>query len=749
MSERDEPARAPQPPASDVAPGAQLTVFAADLADPRARAAAVRAAPKGGAAKRTAETSDVTRVRRMAIAAVFAALGVGGALALTPTSSGLHAAGPGPLSGPHQGAKLTCAACHGDADPSSAPFLSNAKAACVKCHAPHGSTRTAHAKLLASGELRCTSCHAPHGPHQGARFTKDGAAFRYGQGASVPVEVAFRSHRDLVVPLIPLDACAACHAVDDPKDPIARCARGGRGPNRLSLCLDEHQEALPADATDVAGPRASATPLSSKGVCAAQHFADRPLAWEAARVASASVPWVKADVDTAPLLPVALAGLSTSALGYAGAALFDRLRRRKKTRVAAQAPERKRLPVIRTNTCLGCYACVDACPYGVLEVEKYVAVVARPDACCGLVLCEQKCPNGSLQMSDGEIDLDRPRLQPSLESVDQPGLFLAGDITGLPLIKNAILQGHHAADAALDLVKKSPASDDVFDLCVVGAGPSGISAALRAKERGAAFVVVEQGNVAESIRSFPRGKLVFDQPLDLPLAGKLWLRESTKEELLMHWMRIVRREELPIREGRRMTRLEKRADGTFELRTARTDKPEGRDEVLRARTVILAIGQRGTPRRLACVVPPEAESRVHYHLADARSFEGRRVLVVGLGDTAMESAIALAHQRAAGGEVIVAHRAATFTRGQRRNIDEVERLRKAGAIDLRFGVEIAAVDVANDGLDVSLVDATSRAPGGRVHVDAVLVLIGNISPGSTLAALGVKTVGAARAKPPA
>jgi thioredoxin reductase/NAD-dependent dihydropyrimidine dehydrogenase PreA subunit len=728
-----------------------VTVFPADLADPRARAAAVRAAPKGAAAKGTATTSDVTRVRRIAIAALFAGAGVAGALVASPSSAGLYATGPGPLTSPHRAAKLTCAQCHGDADASAPKFVSAAKAACVKCHGAHGSTRPAHKRLLESGELRCTSCHAPHGPHQGARFSKDGKAWRYGQGASVAVDVPFRSDRNVVVPLIPLDACSKCHAIDDPKDPVARCARGEPGPQRLSLCLDEHQEALPEGATDVAGPRAasSAAALSSTSLCANQHFADRPLAWEAARVASAKLPWVSSDIRTASLLPLALAGLSTSVLGYAGVALFDRLRRRKKTRVAAQAPERKRLPVIRTNTCLGCYACVDACPYGVLEVEKYVAVVARPDACCGLVLCEQKCPNGSLQMSDGEVDLDRPRLQPSLESLDQPGLFLAGDITGLPLIKNAIIQGHHAADAALDLVKKSPSSEDVFDLCIVGAGPSGISAALRAKERGAAFVVVEQGNVAESIRSFPRGKLVFDQPLDLPLAGKLWLRESTKEELLMHWMRIVRREELPIREGRRMTRLEKSSDGTFEVRTSRPDKVDGRDEVLRARTVILAIGQRGTPRRLPCPIPPDAESRVFYHLADARSFEGQRVLVVGLGDTAMESAIALAHQRAAGGAVIVAHRATAFTRGQRRNIDEVERLRKAGGIDLRFGVEIAEVAVVDRGLEISLASADPVAPKApvRVRVDAVLVLIGNISPGSTLSALGVKTVGDARAKP--
>src|SRR5262249_5887889 len=142
---------------------------------------------------------------------------------------------------------------------------------------------------------------------------------------------------------------------------------------------------------------------------------------------------------------------------------------------------------------------------------------------------------------------------------------------------------------------------------------------------------------------FPRGKLVFDQPLDLPVTGKLWLEESTKEELLSHWLRIVRKERLPIREETRMTAVA-RDEATGVLRVTVEPREGGAASIMEARRVLLAIGQRGSPRRLPFELSPEVEARVHYHLADARSFEGMRVVVLGLGDVAMEAAIALSRQ---------------------------------------------------------------------------------------------------------
>jgi thioredoxin reductase (NADPH) len=374
----------------------------------------------------------------------------------------------------------------------------------------------------------------------------------------------------------------------------------------------------------------------------------------------------------------------------------------------------------------------------VLAVERYVAVVVRPEACCGLVLCEQRCPNGSLRLGEARsASTIGPALSSTLESTDVPGLFLAGDVTGLPLIKNAILQGARAAEHAAGLlralarIRSTARASKLVDVCVVGAGPAGISAALRFAELGVTYLVFEQGGVAQSIQSFPRGKLVFDQPLELPVHGKLWLEQATKEELLSAWMRIVRKAKLPIEESTRVTTARRREDGLFEVDTEHEGAPPRR---ILARSLVLSVGQRGSPRKLDVSIADEAEARVHYHLADARSLAGRRLVIVGLGDVAMEAAIALANQP--GTSVTIVHRGATYTRGQSRNVGELERLRKSGRVRLLLGHRVARVDAQT--IDVAPISEALPTKGERVPFDHLLVLIGGTRPWALLEALGVR-----------
>jgi thioredoxin reductase (NADPH) len=187
---------------------------------------------------------------------------------------------------------------------------------------------------------------------------------------------------------------------------------------------------------------------------------------------------------------------------------------------------------------------------------------------------------------------------------------------------------------------------------------------------------------------------------------------------------------LPILQDTRMTAVERDTQKKI-FRVITEPREGGASQTRLSRRVLIAIGQRGTPRRLPIEIDPEFETRVHYHLADARSFEGKRVIVVGLGDVAMETAMALGRQP--GTTVSIVHRGKSFTRGKARNIEELERMAKAGRVTLRLECEVAAI-----GKD----RATLQTAQGSVHVtyDAIFVMIGSIPPWNTLRALGVRAV---------
>ena len=627
-------------------------------------------------------SSDVRRARDMLVAAAACAAGIGVFAAASRVAGRASSAAPGALSRPHRLAAITCDACHGKGDPA---------ASCAGCHDPtkHRSARPGHARLGA--DLRCVDCHRAHGEGQTVALETSGAYVRSGAGVEARGQLAHGAPA-ATVPLVPLAACTRCHDPASRTDPIAVCAAGSADPSRTAVtCMDEHQ---PAGDT--------------------RRFA----AWTAAAEVTRTTPWLAAPREERGPWGFAAAGLVSAS----SALVMRRRRRERKTSAAPVAPPAaKRLPVIDTSTCLGCHACVDACPFDVIEVEKFVAVVSRPDDCCGVVLCEQACPNGSLRIAEEGAALPR-MVDDRLESVDVPGLFMAGDLTGLPLIKNALRQGAAAIDAiAGDLPKKSDA--DMLDVVIVGAGSAGLAASLRAKERGLRYVTLEQLTLAASVQAFPRHKLVYDQPLQVSCEGELWLRECTKEELLAQWTRVARKHALAIREGHRVIDVATE-EGAFVVRA----EHEGAEVAFRARRVIVATGRRGSPRKLPIDVADGAESKIFHHLADARTFAGQRVLVVGLGDAAMEAIIALASQP--GTQVVVCHRGDGFTRGKARNVREMKWLAERGKIELRFQTELVSVGKM----------ATIRTPDGPAETaaDAVFVLIGGAPAWDLLERAGAK-----------
>jgi len=238
--------------------------------------------------------------------------------------------------------------------------------------------------------------------------------------------------------------------------------------------------------------------------------------------------------------------------------------------------------------------------------------------------------------------------------------------------------------------------------------------------------VLEQWTTAATIRAFPRGKIVHDPPIELPLEGALWLRESTKEELVAQWARIVRAHRLDVRERHKVTGVTGEA-GAF---LVSVETVAGLRTV-KASRVLLATGRRGTPRPLDAEIAAGQAGRVSYTLSDARALAGKRVLVVGLGDSAMEAAVALARQP--GTEVTMSYRGADFRRGRARNIEEVRRLVESGRVRMVFESRVVRVDERG----AWLLSQGADAPEPRA-VDAVLALLGGQPSRDLLCSAGVR-----------
>lgn len=327
-------------------------------------------------------------------------------------------------------------------------------------------------------------------------------------------------------------------------------------------------------------------------------------------------------------------------------------------------------PVIDTAKCVGCSACVLACPEGdVLGLLEGKATLIDPTRCIGHGACEQACPADALSLVFGTATrgVDIPFVSPDFET-NVPGIYLAGEIGGMGLIRNAVKQGTEAVDA-IAAVNEGDGTDDMLDLMIVGAGPAGIAASLRAMELGLRFETVEQNSLGGTVAHFPRNKLIMTAPVKLPLFGELRFREIRKEALLGIWQDVIERTGLNIRCNERVVDVTP-GDRGFTVRTAHG--------VYRARRILLAIGRRGTPRKLG--VQGEERSNVVYRLTDPAQYAGRRVLVVGGGDSAIEAAVALAEQP--GTEVTLSYRRDAFTRTRRQNRDAIAAAVAEGRVTL-------------------------------------------------------------------
>src|SRR5512143_3253205 len=271
-----------------------------------------------------------------------------------------------------------------------------------------------------------------------------------------------------------------------------------------------------------------------------------------------------------------------------------------------------------------------------------------------------------------------------------PGVYVAGDLAGLPLLKFALDSGARvieriAADLAAERPRDAGPGRGVVDVAILGAGVAGAAAAVEARARGLRYTLIEAAEPFATIANFPRKKPIYTYPMAMTPAGRLQVRADVKEALLDELREQARAASIEIAAGR-AERIE-RKDGTLLVHLAEGAAP------VEARRVVIAIGRSGDYRRLG--VPGEDLDKVSNRLHDPADFTGKNVLVVGGGDSALEAAIALGK---AGARVTVAHRGREFARAKPENAEQV---RHAAAI--RF--ETRVKEIARE--RVVLVDAAS------------------------------------------
>ncbi len=375
-------------------------------------------------------------------------------------------------------------------------------------------------------------------------------------------------------------------------------------------------------------------------------------------------------------------------------------------------------PVIDPNTCIGSLSCIKVCPEGdILGIVDGRAALVVAANCIGHSRCELECPVGAIRLVFGtsERGVDLPEVDEFFET-NRPGVHIIGELGGMGLIKNAVRQGMQLGRRFKSIL--GPAAGGQVQAVIVGAGPSGIAAALTMKEAGLSFLLVDQGtSLGGTIANYPRQKLVMTETVDLPYYGKFGKPLISKEALMEMFTEALRRAEIKIHHGAKVTGIIG-DDGNFEVLTEKGK--------IKCQKVVLAIGRMGSPRKLE--VPGEDLPKVTYLLLHPEQYAGNKVLVVGGGDSALEIAQMVSAEQ--GTEVSISYRAPAFGRAKQRNKDNIERLIRDGRVNAIMSSNVVSIHPDKVVLDVN---------GTKTEIanDYVVINVGGVLPTEFLKSLGV------------
>src|SRR6202795_751461 len=334
-------------------------------------------------------------------------------------------------------------------------------------------------------------------------------------------------------------------------------------------------------------------------------------------------------------------------------------------------------PHIDNAYCIGCATCTTVCPEGdVLAMLGGKAVIVNGYKCIGHGLCADACPVGAINMvmASPSMGADMPTLTGEYETT-VPNLFIVGELGGLALIKNAVNQGRECVDTILNRFTARGTArtlPDVNDVLIIGAGPAGIAASLRAIEHKLNYLTLERDEIGGTVAKYPRQKLVMTSPVEFPMYGKFKKLQLSKEQLLAFWDMILNRSDFNVSTAEKVEDIQKGEDGIFTVITVNNQ--------YRARVVILGLGRAGEPRKLG--VKGEDLPKVMYRLIEADHYINKKILVIGGGDSAVEAAMGLASQT--GNKVTLSYRSERFSRIKERNAKRIEEFIRSSKLQALF-----------------------------------------------------------------
>lgn len=379
-------------------------------------------------------------------------------------------------------------------------------------------------------------------------------------------------------------------------------------------------------------------------------------------------------------------------------------------------------PLINPDRCIGSGACIRACPEkDVIAIVHGQARLVNALACVGHSACMRACPVDAIAVVFGSATrgVELPKIDEHFQTT-RAGVYIVGELGGMGLIRNAVRQGRQAADHIATTPRRGAA--DAYDVAVVGAGPAGISATLRLMEAGLRVLLLEREAFGGTIMHYPRAKVVMTGALDFALIGTVRRSKMSKEQLVELWQSIQHKANLPVKTGVLVEGVAADADGMWRLETS--------GGAVRAANVVLGLGRRGSPRKLE--VDGEEQAKVHYRLLEPAEFKGKHVLVVGGGNSAVETALSLADSNGCA-SVTISYRRNVFARCRAENRRRIDECIQAGKVRTLMPSEVKRIN----GSDVVLAAGSDMV---TIPNDAVIVQIGGTAPSELLQKFGIEVV---------